>query len=187
MWITECGVRNEKRGWMPDTACMNVDSKGFTLVEIVITIVIVSIISGIAAMIILQGIRSYSDDSSRSDVQYQTRFAVDRMAREIRLIRTRTIADIPTMNGTTLLYNDINGTRMGFRLNAGSIQRTQDNGATWQTLATNITGGAVFTYLDDTGAVTAAQSSLWLVQIQVAAAEGSESVTMRTTVHPRNF
>ena len=172
---------------IPHSALRNSQSNGFTLIEVVITIVLVSILSGIAAMIILQGVRAYSDESSRSDVHYQARLAVERMAREIRLIRSSTVADIPTMNGTTLLYNDINGTQMGFRLTAGNLQRTQDNGATWETLATNIPGGPVFTYLDNTGVVTGAQTSLWLVQIEAAVTQGTESVTMRTTVHPRNF
>ena len=93
------------------------------------------------------------------------------------------------MTGTTLQYNDINGVQMGFRLNAGSIERTEDNGATWQTLAINITGpgGTIFTYLDNTDAVTAAPASLWQVQIQFTATQGTESIAMRTAVHPRNF
>lgn len=163
------------------------NAKGFTLIELVITIVLVSILAGVATMIILQGVRAYTDEQSRSDIHYQARLAMERMGREIRLIRTRTVADIPTMNGTTLLYTDVNGTQMGFRLNAGKIERTQDNGATWQTLATNVTGGAVFSYLDNTGSVTALQTSLWIIQIQVAMTQGAESATMRTAVHPRNF
>ena len=152
-------------------------------------IVLVGILATIAATIIMQGIRAYSDEQLRSDAHYQARFAMERMAREIRLIRSSTAADIPAMTGTTLRYNDINGVQMGFRLNAGNIERTEDNGATWQTLAVNITGpgGTIFTYLDNTGAVTAAPASLWLVQIQFTATQGTESIDMRTAVHPRNF
>lgn len=185
---TESRIQNSEHGMTtPVSALRAPNSIGFTLIEIVITIVIVGIISSIAAMIILQGMKAYTTEQDLSDIHYQARLSMARMAREIRLIRSQTVADIPTMNGTTLLYNDINGTQMGFRLNVGNIQRTQDNGTTWQTLATNITGGTVFTYLDNTGAVTAAQTSLWIVQIQAAVTQGKESVTMRTTVHPRNF
>ncbi len=164
---------------------------GFTLVEIVITIVLVGILAGIAAMIILQGVRAYSDEQSRSDVHYQARLATERMVREIRLMRSRTAADIPTMSVATLMYTDINGVQMGFRLNggAGAVERTENNGTTWQALAINITapGGNIFTYFDSAGAVTASQADLWFVQMEFTATQGSESVTMRTAVHPRNF
>ena len=50
--------------------------KGFTLIEIVITIVLVSILSGIATLIILQGVKAYSSEDQRSDVHYQSRLAM---------------------------------------------------------------------------------------------------------------
>jgi prepilin-type N-terminal cleavage/methylation domain-containing protein len=164
-------------------------SRGFTLIEIIIVIVLIGILGTIAATIIMQGVRAYSGLESRSNAHYQARFAMERMAREIRLMRSSTAADIPAMTGTTLQYNDINGLQMGFRLNAGNIERTQDNGTTWQTLAINITGpgGNIFTYLDSTGAVTVAAASLWLVQIQFTATQNTESIDMHTAVHPRNF
>ena len=163
------------------------NSSGFTLIEMVIVIVLVGILATIAATIIMQGVRAYSDEQSRSDAHYQAKLAVERMSREIRLIRSS--ADISVMNSTLLSFTDINGTQMGFRLNGGNIERTEDNAVSWQTLATNITGpgGNIFTFLDNNGAVTAVPISLWLVQIQFTATQGTESIDMRTTVHPRNF
>lgn len=165
------------------------NSKGFTLIEIVITIVIVGIISGIAAVIIAQGVRSYSDEQDRSDMRYRAGLALERMSREIRMIRSASAADIPIMTGSILRYTDINGAAMGFRLNAGAIERTEDNGATWNPLATNITapGGNLFTYLDSAGSVTGSQASLWFVQIEFTATQGAETETFRSSVHPRNF
>ena len=170
--------------------------KGFTLIEIVITIVLVSILSGIATLIILQGVKAYSSEDQRSDVHYQSRLAMERMAREIRLIRSRTAApfdDIPTMIGTTLDFYDINNTHVAFRLNAGNIER-QENGGAWQPLTRltapdNISGpgGNIFSYLDNAYVGPAAQANLWFVQIEFTSTRGSESLYMRTRVHPRNF
>ena len=161
-------------------------SRGFTLVEIVITIVIVGIISGIAAMVILQGAKAYSVEQSRSDVHYQARLALERMGREIRMVRSRTVADIPMMNPTLFLYTDSQGIQMGFRLNAGAAQRTEDNGTTWQTLATGVTA-LNFSYLQQDDVTAATAPTLWLVVIDMTSQQGSETLQIRTRVHPRNF
>lgn len=164
----------------------NLNSRGFTLVEIIITIVIVAIIAGIAAMIIAQGVRAYSTEQSRSDVHYQARLAVERMAREIRLIRSQTAADITTMNPATIRYTDINGNQMGFRLNGNNIERTQDNAVTWQILAGSASA-LTFTYLQQDGVTGAAATNLWYVTIDVTDAQGAETLEIRTRVHPMNF
>jgi MSHA biogenesis protein MshO len=199
MRSAECGVRNNNQDRMqkmdceispPHFALRIPNSNGFTLIEIVITIVIVSILSGLAAMIILQGVRAYSDERSRSDVHYQSRAAMERMAREIRMIRwddTAGQADVTTMTATMLRYTDIQGIRMGFRLSGTEIQRTEDNAATWQTLASGVQS-LNFAYFQQDGIATAADATtLWFVAITMTDKQGAETLPMRTRVHPRNF
>ncbi len=175
----------------PNSELRTPNSKGFTLIEIVVTIVIVGIIGGIAAAIIAQGVRAYSDGQSRSEVHYQARFALERMAKEIRMMRSRAAApvnDIPSMTGTLLEYRTTDGLLVGFQLSGGSIQRREASGA-WQTLAANITapGGNLFVYRDAAGAAGAAQASLWSIDIVFTASQAGETLDMRTRVHPRNF
>ena len=161
---------------------------GFTLVEIVMTMVLVSILAAIAAVIILQGVRGYVGEEARSNVHYQARNAVERMARELRLVRwnqTTASADVTAMTATDFEYTDIQGNKMGFRLNAGALQRTQD-GATWQTLATGATA-LNFTYLQQDRVTAATAATLWFVVINLTDTQGSESLSLRTWVHPRSF
>lgn len=170
---SQCAIRNPK-------------SKGFTLIEIVITIVLVSIIAGIAAMIIVQGVRVYSSEQSRSDAHYQARVTVERMAREIRLIRSQTAGDVPTMSAADMSFTDINNNQVWFQLNAGTVRRSSDNGATWQTLANGVTA-LNFSYLQQDGVTAATALTLWYVVIDMTDQQGSESLQVRTRVHPMNF
>ena len=181
---SECGMTT------PNAELRTPNSKGFTLIEIVITIVLITILSSLAALIILQGVKAYSTEQSRSDVHYQSRAAMERMAREIRLMRWDTVlaqADITTMNPTLLQYTDIQGNQMGFQLNIATVQRTQDNAATWQTLATGVQL-LNFSYFQQDGVTMAADATtLWFVEMTMTDKQGTETLQMRTRVHPRNF
>jgi prepilin-type N-terminal cleavage/methylation domain-containing protein len=161
--------------------------EGFTLVEIVITIVIVGIIAGVAAEIIMQGVRAYSSGQFRSNVRYQADLAAERMAREIRLIRSRTATDIPLWNATDLSFMDINNNQVRFQLNNGVIRRSQDGGATWQALATGVSALTLSYYRND--GVTAATSApeIWYIAIDVIDQQDAETLEVRTRVHPMNF
>lgn len=156
-------------------------SGGFTLIEIIVVIVIVGIISTIAAMIILEGAKSYTIEDARSDVQYQARLAMERMAREIRLIRSQ--ADITTMTANNLLYTGIQGDTMRFQLVGTDIMRTQN--AVTQRLASGVTA-LNFTYLMQDGVTTTlVPAQVWYVGINVTFQQ--DSLQVRTRVHPRNF
>lgn len=154
---------------------------GFTLVEIVITIVIIGILSGIAALIILQGVSAYSSEQSRSDVHYQARLAVERIAREARMIRS--CADIagPANPSATLSFVDINGNAVSFSYAGGNLSRGAN------LLSSGITSAQPFTFLDVNGNQTTACPGIWFVAVDVIGQNGSESAEMRTRVHPRNF
>jgi prepilin-type N-terminal cleavage/methylation domain-containing protein len=167
------------------------NSRGFTLVEIIVAIVLVGTIAGIAAMIILQGTRSYSDEQSRSDIHYQARLATERIAREVRLVRS--CADVtPTVNpSTTLTFTDINGAGITFSRTVGNdLMRNAD------VVAQNVTALQI-SYLDISGTATAspgptcgtAPTDTWLIQISLTVTDPqtAQSVSMLTRVYPRNF
>ena len=176
----------------PKSAICNLKSRGFTLIEVVITIVIVGIIAGIAAMIILQGVRAYSAEQSRSDVHYQARLAVERMAREVRLVRSRTVADIPTMTPTDLLFCDVTGKAVEFQLVGTALNRRESATCSpsawggWNALATGVTPLTV-SYFQRDGVTAATATTLWFVVIDMTDVQGSETLRLRTRVHPRNF
>jgi prepilin-type N-terminal cleavage/methylation domain-containing protein len=169
------------------------NSKGFTLVEIVITIVLVSILAAIAAVIIMQGVKAYSAERSRSDVHYQARLAMERMAREIRLIRSQTAGDIPTMAATDLIFCDVTGKAVEFQLLGQVLNRRESATCNplawggWNALSPSGVNPLTFTYLDTAGAGGSTAANLWFVEINLTDTQGSESLQMRTRVHPRNF
>jgi prepilin-type N-terminal cleavage/methylation domain-containing protein len=154
---------------------------GFTLFEVVITIVVMSIIALIAAMIIASGMSGYSGEVDRADVHYQARLAMERIAREARLIRSCADITAPANPSSNLAFTDINGSAVTFSVSGGTMLRGAD------LLAHGITSAQPFRFLDDAGNPVTACPGIWFVEVAVTATQGSESVRMRTRVHPRNF
>lgn len=175
-----------------DLETRGLKSRGFTLIEIVITIVIVGIIAGVAAMIIAEGVRAYSNEQSRSDAHYQARLAVERMARETRLIRSQTAGDMPTMAAADLIFCDVTGKAIEFQL-AGTVLNRRESATCsplawggWNSLATGVTPFTI-SYFQQDGVTVAAATNLWYVVIDVTDTQGTETLEIRTRVHPRNF
>jgi prepilin-type N-terminal cleavage/methylation domain-containing protein len=155
--------------------------RGFSLIELVLTLLILGIIAAVVSQYALQGIRSYSGEQDRGDAHAQARLAAERLAREVRAIRSATAADIPIMAATDLQFTDSLGQTIRFTWAANVLAR---NG---QTLAVNVTSFA-FTFLQADGATAAAvPADLWFVQIALTAAQGATSLPLRVRVHPRNF
>ncbi len=202
MRISDYGVRNKKRDKVLDTDCESStpnsalhtsNLRGFTLIEAIITIVIVGIISSIAALIILEGMKASSKEQNLSEAHYQTRLAMERMAREIRLIRSQTAGDIPTMAATDLIFCDVTGKAVEFQLAGAALNRRESATCSplawggWNALSSSGVNPLTFTYLDSAGAGGATAVNLWFVEINLTDTQGSETLQMRTRVHPRNF
>ena len=180
------GVRSSEFGVInPQSAIRNPQSNGFTLIEAIITIVIVGIISGIAALIILAGMKASSKEQNLSDAHYQAKAAMERMAREARIIRSCAPADLASSltSTSTLSFTDINGNAVSFSVNAVSriLSRTTD------TLATGITSATPFSFLASNLTATTLCPGIWYIDISLIDKQGADSLPMRTRVHPRNF
>ncbi len=167
------------------------NSRGFTLIEIIISIVLVGIIAGVAALIIMKGVRAYSDETSRSNVHYQARLAMERMAREVKIARNCG-AIIPMAHpAATLAFTDINNIGVAYSLVGTNLMRNAAD-----ILAQNVTA-LQFQFLDINGNPTASPgptcgvllANTWLIEITMTVTDPqtAEFVNMRTRVQPRNF
>ncbi len=154
---------------------------GFTLIELIITIVLVGIIAGIGALVVLQGVNAFLAEDIRADLTTDGRLAIERMAREIRTIRTRTAADIPTMTGGTLSFVDLDGNPITYTSGVGNVTR---NGTTLAS-ATTVALGFLYFQQDGTPAGSAAQ--VWVIQVDLTLTTGGENQAFRIRAHPRNF
>lgn len=152
------------------------------MVELAIVIVLVGIIAMTASLLIGQSAQTYQKEDNYSAALNQGRLALEKMAREIRMVRSASdiilCATVPTP--AFLTFTDVTGNSYAYTYSGTMLT---ENG---NTLADNLT---VFTiaYFDKTGAAPATCSAIWTVTIHLTASQGGESLPLEITLHPRGF
>ena len=167
---------------------------GFTLIEMVLVIILVGIIFSMGSVMLGKVFSSYSMKQDIADADWQAKVALERIARELRAVRTPTAADLDVASGAQVRFIDADGNGVCFYRNAGAnrIMRSSDGPATAcgttgpQTLADNATALA-FTYWTSDGAATAVTASVYYMTVDMTVVEGAYNSSYRTNVHPRNF
>lgn len=159
---------------------------GFTLIELILTIVIVGIISGIGASLLRQGVGAVISEDARANLTSDGRLASERMVREIRMARSRTVADLPACcSATTLTFLDITGTQIVYTSAGGNITRQDPSGT--NILASNVTS-LTFSYFQQNGITAAVNATqVWTIQVDLTFTRSGESQSFRVRAHPRTF
>jgi len=163
------------------------NESGITLIELVLSIVLIGIIGIVAASAFMFSTQSVLTGNNVREATQVNRIAMDRMVREIRNVEDNT--SVVAAGASTFTYVDTGGSNISFTLAGTNLNRVS---ATTDTLAANVSG-LTFTYLDNTGtpigapAVSPAATNIWWVQIALTVGTGSSAVQFRSRVHPRSF
>src|SRR5689334_5144417 len=134
--------------------------KGFTLIELIMVILIVSIISVVVGKTLYHSFQTFLTIQNITEADWTGYASLDRIANDIH--RIRSAGDITTISSNNLVFTDISGTSVQFQLSGNSILRNS------QTLVSGVSSLS-FTYRDKNGSVTATPSSVRYITISVTA------------------
>jgi prepilin-type N-terminal cleavage/methylation domain-containing protein len=165
--------------------------RGFTLLEVVITIVVFAIVATLGAALMSSGFRAYFLGREIAEDDAQARLAFERMARELR--RARGTADLNIGVANQVSFTDIDGVAIAYRRNAGTsqLERSQTGVAgTYQALADNVSALTI-SYLRNDGVTSEAAGGnsalVYYITVQVTVSTQNASSTYRSTVKPTTF
>ena len=151
--------------------------RGFTLIELVVLIVVLSALGMIGAPILKATYTCYVAERDALAVDSQAQVAMDRMAREIRMVDPATIT---TFTSSTLSFH-ANGSSVSYSRNAqGRLLRNSD------VLAVGVSA-LTFSYLRQDGSQATLTSQIWKIQfgLQFSVAQlGTESLTTTVLLLP---
>lgn len=160
---------------------------GFSLIELVIVIVLLGIVSAVAAPFAINAFRAYFTGRDLVETDWQARVALERMTRELRIVRAP--ADLIITSASDITFTDIDGNSIRYCMGtvAGCPGLLGELTRNTQPLATGISGLA-FSYLQRDGkTATAAPASVYYVIVDFTATQGANSRPYQATVSPRNF
>ena len=179
------------------------DRKGITLIELVLGMVLMGIVALVVANALSTGITGFFVTDNRKEALDQARVAMDRMAKEMRNVKSRLDIDSVSISSTQFCFKAINNLSdndatnddiiISYRYSGNTIIR-QDGladlaacpGSGGNTLANNITSFK-FTNPDGSDLTLAGVTTNKRVVLTLTSAVSGESVTLQTEVYPRNL
>ena len=178
---------------------MKKQQSGFTLVELIVSMTVGAIISGSAAMLLMNAARHRSETAARADMVDAGGMALETLIRHVREVSQDECPNDPTPclmgnaqideAGASILHFD----DFGFRLNGTTLEMTRNNGANWYPLLRDVSG-LTFSYTGRDGAAlgplplsAARRAAVRSVTVAINTTRGAETLTLRTGIFLRAF
>lgn len=170
-------------------------TRGFTMIEAVVTIVLIGVLAMAVIPVISSGIKTYVTTTTSINTLSKLRFATERMAREMREVRrnvgTPTNYDFVTLGANNVVFYKTDGYRVsiaGGSPNATLTYLSPGGVTTSATLTDQLNAGTdlAFTYYDIAGVATASLSQVAFVQIDLKLTEDGAPLRQITRVALRN-
>jgi len=151
---------------------------GFTLTEVILSVVLVGIVTSLALGILHTQARTYSQIYNRSLMTFEARNALRLLRSEIRSMNPNNIS---TLSAGTLEFTDVQNNTVLYNYKEQDKELIRNN----QVILKNLTA-APFQYLDKDQNVTEQKSEVRFVKINLQLAAGNESAQMEELIYVRN-
>lgn len=192
---------------------MKKSSAGFTLIEVIVSLVLMGIVGIVAAMGLMQGIKAYAITRTSSETVQQTEYALNRIKLEFMNMDTVTAASPESITFTTnKVINRISEPPISYTIsrNGNEIDLTVGNGVPNPLLKGVGTGGAFLTYTKNDGSAWAYDTDGFgttgsypspcsssdsccdhslnniTINLIITRSDGGGNLTFTTSINPRN-
>jgi prepilin-type N-terminal cleavage/methylation domain-containing protein len=153
-------------------------TKGFTLIEMVVVMVILALISSLAAVLVSSSMRSYFTSIGVSELNAQASMAMLRMTKEL-----QQAVSFSVINATQVTFQTSGGTTISYSWATPILTRT---GTGARPLSKEMTSFAL-SYYQSSFATTAVATAVKAITINATLSNGTESIPIINTVFLNNM
>lgn len=162
--------------------------EGFSLLELILVIAILGVLAAFVGPVVFNAMRSYDQMQRGVQTQAKMRYAIERMAREIREVRRQvtdaTFPDVSSMTATSLAFVKSDGTPVAIGVAGNQLNLAY---STVSAVLTDQLGSFSLEYFQpDASTPAASASSLAFVQISMTLSEGTNLFSARARVDLKN-
>jgi prepilin-type N-terminal cleavage/methylation domain-containing protein len=164
--------------------------EGFTLAELIMVIVILGILGAFVGPVVYNALRSYDSVQRSTNTNAKLRYAMERIAREMRDVRRQvtdsSFLDVTSMTASSLAFFKTDGTRVVLN-GAGSVVNLAYSGLAGVLVDQVQSGSFSLAYFEHGGTTLAAgAASLGFVQVSMTLTDGAVAVPARLRIDLRN-
>ncbi|MCW9058755.1 MAG: type II secretion system GspH family protein [Gammaproteobacteria bacterium] len=163
--------------------------RGFTLMELVISILVLGLLGATAAYGIQKGVIAFQTTQEALDSLGKLRYATERVSRELREIRRDPLDssryDIATLGGSTIEFVKQDGTGVILDVSGSNLTLEYDSPAGAHVLTDQLSAFSL-AYLDVDGNATADAAQVAFIDVQITLIDASGSLPQRSRVALRS-
>ena len=158
-------------------------SKGFTLIELVVTMVVVAVLAGAIGPYLVETVKAVNAAYIAKAIGSQGRVALELISQDIRNTREASAGGDLTVGANTVTVNTLAGETVSYSLSGTNLIKTVDGVAS--TLATNVSSLS-FSYYSSSGTTTSTASQVRYVKPSFTLSKDGETQTFSMLVTIRN-
>jgi MSHA biogenesis protein MshO len=163
--------------------------RGFTLMELVISILVLGILGATAAYGIQNGVIAFQVTQDALDSLGKLRYATERLTRELREVRRDPLDssryDIATLGAGNIEFVKQDGTEVSVAVSGGTLTLEYDSPAGPHVLTDRLSAFSL-AYYDADGNSTADAATVAFIELEVVLSDGSGSLPQRGRVALRS-
>ena len=157
--------------------------KGFTLLELVVTMVVISILAGVLGPFLYQSVESVTAAYNTKALSSQGRITLELMAQDIRNTRSASSGPELTVGTNSITVSTLGDKTIAYSLSGSDIIKTVNGTAS--TMASDVTS-LNYTYYAIGGTTTSTASLVRYVKMSFTMAKNGETQNFNMIVNLRN-
>lgn len=166
-------------------------NRGLSLIELILVMALLAGFSVAVYQTVIVVLKTADASNELENVRMQLTRALDQLSREVSAAYNVDNSDSDGFQfDARLVDGDSDGdaenrTNINYRISSGDFQRVQ--GGNTVTLVPDCTSSTPFIYLDSSNAATTTEAAVRVMQISLSATRDGETITLATSVRPRNL